>query len=96
MKLDYELSILALEDIDSIWEFTIKKWSINQAEEYYNEIFEAINVICKNPEIGQSISEVKELHRKKLVGSHLIIYKVQSQKIFVDRILHQSMDFEDL
>ena len=38
MKLVYEISSLALEDLDSIWEFTRVNWSIDQADKYYFEI----------------------------------------------------------
>lgn len=44
MKLNYKLSSLALDDIDFIWEFTVLNWSIDQAEKYYGQIFEAIDL----------------------------------------------------
>jgi len=93
MILKYELSELALADINSIWEYTILNWSINQAEKYYNEIFDSILLICGNPKIGKSISEVKAHHRCKLIRQHMIIYKIQNDVIFIDRILHERMDF---
>jgi len=92
--MNYKLSKLALEDIDSIWEYTVKNWSIKQAEKYYKSIFDAIKFICQNPDIGKSISEVKETHKRRNIGSHMILYKLQNDVIFVDRILHQSMDIE--
>jgi toxin ParE1/3/4 len=93
---NFELSKLALKDIDSIWEYTVQNWSIKQAEKYYKNIISTIKLICQNPEIGKSISEVKETHRRKIVGSHMIIYKFQNDIIYIDRILHQSMDIENL
>jgi toxin ParE1/3/4 len=39
MKLKLEISELALEDLDNIWEYTVEEWSIEQANKYYNEIF---------------------------------------------------------
>ena len=92
MKLNFKLSRLALEDIDSIWEYTVKNWSVEQAEKYYNLIFNGIDSICRNPETGKSINEVKQLHRRLLIGSHMIIYKQHNNLILVDRILHQRMD----
>jgi toxin ParE1/3/4 len=74
----FELSELGLEDIDSIWEYTLLNWSISQAEKYYKEIFNSIELICTNPKIGISLNEVKSSHRKRLVGSHMIVYKVQN------------------
>ena len=95
MKLGYELSELALKDMDSIWNYTAEQWSVEQANTYYLQIFEVIEVICLNPQIGKSIKEVKENHRSQIAKSHLIIYKIVELKILIDRILHQSMDIEN-
>lgn len=92
--MNYVLSQLAIDDIDSIWEFTVQNWSIKQAEKYYKSIIGTIKLICKNPEIGNSISEVKENHKRKNVGSHMILYKLQNDVIYIDRILHQRMDID--
>lgn len=95
MKLKYELSKLAIRDLTSIWNYTAKNWSPNQADKYFKQIINEIEFICSNPEIGKSIKDVKENHRIIAIKSHLIIYKINSQKVFVDRILHQSMDIEN-
>ncbi len=34
--LKYEISELALEDLDNIWEYTDEQWSNEQANKYYN------------------------------------------------------------
>ena len=88
----YEISALAFEDIDSIWEYPSEKQSNDQAEKYYKEIFSAIDLICLNPDINSSMNDEKEHHRRKLIGSHMIIYKCQKNTVFIDRILHQRMD----
>ena len=94
MKLKFEISKLALEDLDNIWEFTAEQWSNEQANKYYNEIFLAIGKICENSDIGKPIDEVKKGHRRTNVQSHMIIYKVKGTTIYIDRILHQKMDIE--
>ena len=92
MSLKYKLSKLALRDLDGIWEYTFETWSKAQANKYYKEIIKGIDVICKNPEIGKSIDELKSNHRIKKVKFHLIVYKVKNNIIFIDRILHERMD----
>jgi len=94
MKLEYELSKLALKDINSIWNYTAEQWSIAQADNYFNQIFEAIELICSNPELGKSFKEVKKNHRVKIVKFHMIIYKIEKGILFIDRILHQRMDID--
>jgi len=93
-EMSFELSKLALKDINDIWLFTVEQWSVNQANIYYKQLFKSIDSICENPEIGKSIAEVKMDHRMLVVKTHLIIYKVQKHHIYIDRILHQSMDID--
>lgn len=96
MKLNYQLSKLALDDLEDIWEYTFETWSKTQANRYYKEIIQGIDVICKNPEIGKSIEEIKSNHRIRKVKFHLIVYKVKNNIIFVDRILHERMDIDNI
>ncbi len=94
MNLKYELSELAQLDLEDIWLFTVKTWSINQANKYYDLIFEEIDAICKNPNIGRPIDNVKANYKIRYIQSHLIVYKVKNNKIWIDRVLHKRMDFE--
>jgi len=94
MSLKYELSSLAGEDLERIWLYTYETWSITQADFYYNLILDEIEKLCNHPEIGRTIEKVKRDHRIREVKSHLIIYKIKNDIIYVDRILHQRMDIE--
>jgi toxin ParE1/3/4 len=95
MKLNFELSKLALEDIENIWKFTSEQWSIEQANKYYYEIFSNIEKICVSSEIGKPIDEIKKGYRRTNVKSHMIIYKKKGLIIYIVRILHQKMDIEE-
>ena len=53
MKYSFKLSRLALNDLENIWHYTAENWSKEQANKYYREIFEVIEAICNNPDIGQ-------------------------------------------
>lgn len=94
MSFGFEVSKLALTDLDQIWIYTAHQWSKQQATKYYNEIFQTIHEICNNSELGASIDEIKKGHRRMNVKSHMILYKVVDSKIYIDRILHQKMDIE--
>jgi toxin ParE1/3/4 len=94
MKLYFEISRLALKDLENIWEYTVEQWSKEQANKYYNEIFSVIDKICEKSDTGKSIDEIKKGHRRANVKSHMIIYKVISTTVYIDRILHQKMDIE--
>ena len=94
MRFTFEISKLALNDLDEIWKNTAQQSSKQQANKYYKEIFQLINEICNNSELGKSIDEVKKGHRRINVKSHMIVYKIVNEKIYIDRILHQKMDIE--
>jgi len=46
MKFKFEISKLALEDLNIIWEYTAEQWSKPQVNKYYNYIMQAILDIC--------------------------------------------------
>jgi len=94
MKLNFEISKLALEDLENIWEYTVEQWSKEHANIYYNEIFSETGKICENPDTGNPIEEIKKVHRRTNVKSHMIIYKVKGTTLYIDRILHQKMNIE--
>ena len=90
----FELSDLAKLDLEDIWIYTMKKWSVAQANKFYELIMDEIKAISKNSELGKSIQRIKKLHRLRRIKSHLIIYKVDNDKVYIDRILHQRMDIK--
>jgi toxin ParE1/3/4 len=94
MKFNFEISKLALEDLNDIWEYSAEQWSKQQANNYYNEIIKVIRDICNNSEIGKPIDYIKKGHRTISVKSHMIVYKINENIIYIDRILHQRMDIE--
>jgi toxin ParE1/3/4 len=94
MKLNFEISRLALEDLNTIWEYTAEQWSTEQANKYYNEIFSVIDKICRKSGAGKPIDEIKKGHRRINVKSHMIVFKLIGTTIYIDRILHQKMNIE--
>lgn len=49
----YIISEKALDDINKIWIYTAENWSIEQADRYYNLIFDEIEYIVVNFEIAR-------------------------------------------
>lgn len=94
-RLPYIISKKAVSDLEEIWLYTAGKWSIEQADRYYNLIFEEINYICKNITAGKSMEHVRKGYRTSKVKSHLIFFRVLNDTIEVIRILHERMDIEN-
>ena len=93
--LPYIISKKAIADLDNIWLYTVEKWSVQQANHYYNLIFDEINYICLEPESGRQMDQIRNGYRVSKVKSHLIFYRVVNGMVEVIRILHRRMDIEN-
>ena len=90
--LPFVISKKAVSDLEEIWLYSVEKWSIDQADRYYNLIFDEINYICKNINAGKSMEHVRKGYRASKVKSHLIFYRVLGETVEIIRILHELMD----
>ncbi len=93
----YKLSLKALNDIKNIWNYTLKEWSIEQADRYINLIFDEIEYLSKNPNSGKDYGSVREGYKGSKVKSHILFYRYEQlqNQIEIIRILHQQMDVEN-
>ena len=88
------LSPKARADLDNIWDYTMQKWNVEQAETYLASLGKTMRLIADNPRLGTKIEHVKSGYRKFPAASHLLIYKSTPTAIEVIRILHKRMDVE--
>jgi toxin ParE1/3/4 len=94
--MSYLISQKANQDIENIWLYTYQTWSLEQADRYYNLIFDEIEFIARNFESGKSVDYIKKGYRASLVKSHIIFYKKsKSNVVEIIRVLHQKMDIEN-
>lgn len=92
----YRISEKAIEDLEKIWLYTLKKWSVEQADRYHNLIMNEIAFIATNFNLSRKIDYIRAGYRISKVKSHLIFYKKSEDNIIVIvRILHQNMDVEN-
>lgn len=85
----YRFTNEAVKDLEEIWSYTKQKWSLEQADRYYNLVIDEIEFIASNPLLGRSIDYIKEGYRSTKVKSHVVFYKQQKDEtILVVRILH--------
>lgn len=87
----------AVEDLSQIWDYTVNKWSDNQADVYYNLIIETCREIAVNPNLGKDYSIVSEHMYGIRTGIHIIFYRIlETSDIEIIRILHEQMDLKNL
>ncbi len=92
----YRISKLASRDIEEIWLYTYKNWSVEQADRYYNLIIDEIEYLAEHPYAGKDYGEIRRGYRGSIIKSHLIFYKINQKvsEIEVIRVLHQNMNIE--
>jgi toxin ParE1/3/4 len=93
--LPFVISKKAVADLEEIWLYTVEKWSVNQADRYYNLIFDEVSYICKNINSGKSMEHVRKGYRASKVKSHFTFYRIVNNTVEVIRILHERMDIEN-
>ncbi len=92
----YELTNKAVEDLTGIWEYTIEKWSEQQADKYFNLLLDSCQEIANTPEIGKNYDGItKDLYGLK-TNRHIVFYRKQiNQPVEITRILHERMDLKN-
>ena len=91
----YIISQKAIEDLDGIWEYTLKTWSEEQADRYYAHLTQSIAILTKLPEfLGQDFNIVKPGLWGYHVGRHIIFYRKDVDgTVWIERVLHERMDY---
>ena len=70
----YIINEKALDDINKIWTYTEENWSEEQAERYYNLIFDEIEYIVANFEMARDFENVRKNYKYSKVKSHYIFF----------------------
>lgn len=92
----YRLTSLSNQDLNEIWEYTFQKWSIKQADKYYDLLIESFNQITLDPNCGKNYDGVEPKLRGLRTGKHIVFYELIDDDIIeISRILHQSMDLKN-
>lgn len=87
----FAFSPAALDDLDSIWDFTADKWSIEQADNYIEGIVDVCRDLAAGSKTGRPV-EIRSGYFKCRIESHVIFYRHNEARIEIIRILHGRMD----
>ena len=92
----FNLTKKAVEDLNDIWNYTVDKWSEQQADKYYAQLKEICQEIADNPSVGKNYDGIaKDLFGYK-ANRHVIFYRVLKDKpVEITRILHGRMDLKN-
>ena len=90
----FHLSNKAVDDLDSIWLYTMETWSEDQADSYYRELVMACQDIANHPAyLDKDFKEIMPGLFGHHCNKHLIFYVLVEDGVEIVRILHEKMDF---
>jgi toxin ParE1/3/4 len=93
---DYKLTKKAVLDLTQIWNYTLKRWSEDQADRYYHMLIENCKEVARSLNLGKDYSCVQENLLGFKSGRHIIFYRpIDHNSIEITRILHEQMDIEN-
>ena len=79
-------------DLEDIWQYTAKNWSLAQAERYVDALLGEMEGLAEAPRSGRPADHIRPGLLQHPVRAHIVFYRVTDYGIEVVRILHQSMD----
>lgn len=88
------LSPQATNDLEDIYEYTLKTWGSSQAEKYQDELYDSFLSIADKPLIGSIYYYKKGDYRKLNINRHLVFYRIKDGNCLIIRILHERMDLK--
>ena len=90
----YKLTRLAEQDIDKIFEYTIRNFGIEQARTYLSGLTGQFESLVENPKLFPERSEFSPLVRVCPYRSHIIIYhRISEENIEIIRVRHGREDW---
>jgi toxin ParE1/3/4 len=92
----YRISGRANADIEAIWEY-IAQDNIDAATRVDERIHHALHMLARFPGMGHARPDVRD--KRYLfwtVGTYVIAYRMEDNKLIVVRVLHGARDFRKL
>ena len=91
--MSFRLARAALDDLESIDDYTVKKWGVEQSDTYLAMLWATFERIAQTPSRWRLRPELHPECRVCFAGSHAIFYCIRGDSIEVARVLHGTMDF---
>jgi toxin ParE1/3/4 len=87
----YRFSALARLDLIEIGDYTLDTWGEEQALSYLDGLDECFERLASLPEMGRPCDRIRPGYRRIEYQKHVIFYRIDSEGLFISRILHQRM-----
>ncbi len=91
-ELSYVLSEAAEKDIEEIFDYTVYKFSVQQATIYLENLEALFQKLVEYPGLDRARDELKIGLFSLTMQSHVVFYRVLENRIRIVRVLHHSKD----
>jgi toxin ParE1/3/4 len=89
----YRLSEKASSDLDHIYNEGAWRFGEKQADRYSIELEKIFELLCANPLMARERKEFRQPVRVQPFGSHVVIYVVENDCVFIIRVRHAHEDW---
>lgn len=87
----YQLTPAAEADLEHIWLYSFRQWSVEQSDRYHRQIMACCAELAGGARQGRPV-DIRPGLLKHLVGSHVVYFRDNGDRIEVIRVLHQRED----
>jgi toxin ParE1/3/4 len=84
---NYHLSYEAEEDIVRIFEYGLRRFGLQQANKYYDMLFECFTKIASNPFMFPVVTKYKDIDHFCVCGVDTIYYNIKGNEIEIITII---------
>ncbi len=89
---DYQLTNSAERAIDTIYEYSILTFGLEQAKAYVQGLHACFSTLADSPGLGRDVSEMKAGYRRHVYERHAVYYNITKTGILITRILGPGQD----
>ena len=90
----YRLSRKAEEDIINLYLEGLEQFGDAQAERYHRGLGRVFEFLARHPEAARERQEISPSVRVHRYVSHIVIYKIEDEEVYVLRVRHGSEDWQ--
>jgi len=70
----YRLTPLAEADLEEIWLYTLRNWSLEQADSYHRDLVAATEGLATGRKLGRTV-DIRPGYLKYAVGAHVVYFR---------------------
>lgn len=83
----YELTRAAASDFETIFEYGIDQFGLEQAVDYQNRLKHHFSVLASHPEQYPAVDHIREGYRRSIHESHAIYFRIEDHGVLIVRVL---------